>query len=206
VFGALFLSDDSVQNLAAECFKLEIGRIHLEKASDSDSTWRETDCVFSNTSISKKLLEEFGGFDERFRMREDLEFGYRLFRSDVKSKYISNAIAYQYYDKSSSDLIEDEERFAKADLLFAQKHPEAEIEGQLPWLKKAAGRKTRLLRIAANHQELTDTLLAPVCKAGELFFNVSVLRRAGIRALRIRRQVRWLHKVLELAPGALDRR
>jgi GT2 family glycosyltransferase len=203
VFGALFLSPDSLQNLAAECFKREIGRIHLESASGCGAKWQETDCVFSNTSVPKKLLEEFGGFDEGFRMREDLELGYRLFKAGVKPKYITNAIAYQFYDKSSADLIRDAERFAKADLLFAQKHPEAEIEGQIAWLKGAGRGKTRLVRLAASYPRLTDAILAPVCGLGEHWFNVLLLRHAAIRALLFRRRVHWLHTILELAPDAL---
>jgi len=203
-FGALFLSADSVQNLAAECFKREIGRIHLEHPSGSGNSWRETDCVFSNTSISKKLLEECGGFDENFRMREDLEIGYRLFLSGVKPKYIANAIAYQYYNKTSADLIRDAERFADADLLFARKYPVAEIEGQILWLKNARRSETRFLRIAANHPKLTDSILSPVCCVGEYFFNLTLPKRAGVRALQIRRRVHWLHKILELDPRALD--
>lgn len=80
VFGALFLSADSPKSLAAECFNDEIGAFHLVHQRSASVAWSETDCVFSNTSLRRALLDEVGGFDERFRMREDLELGLRLFR------------------------------------------------------------------------------------------------------------------------------
>lgn len=205
VFGAIFLSDDSIRNLAAECFKREIGRAHIESAQTQSIRWRETDCVFSNTSLSKKLLEEFGGFDERFRVHEDMELGYRLFSSGISTKYLPNAIAYQYYDKSAVDLLLDAERFASVDVLFARKHPEAKIEGHLLWLLDSPSWKNELRALAAAHPRLFDSLLAPVCALGDSFFDVGPLRRAGVRALQLRRWIRWMHKVLELDPYALDK-
>ncbi len=203
-FGALFLSSDSVKNIAAECFNREIGRLHLENSSGRESEWRESDCVFSNTSLPKSLLEEFGGFDERFRMHEDLEFGYRLFRANVMPKYIPEAIAYQYYDKSSADLVRDAERFAESDLLFARLHPGANIDGQLRSMKRNMRLKTKLLKAFAGYPKLMDMLLGPACILGDQCFGVPFLRRSGIRALQLRRRIHWMHRVLELDPSAMD--
>jgi len=197
-FGALFLSADSPPSLAAECFNREIGAFHLEQKRAPGAAWQETDCVFSNSSLSRELLEEFGGFDETFRMREDFELGTRLFSAGVHPRYISNAIAYQYYGKTSADLIRDEEAFAVADVMFARKHPGANVTGQLKWLAMAPRWKQNLLRIAAAWPAAADFFLAPVCGLGEAFFPVPVFRRIGVRALQIRRRIHWQNKVLEL--------
>ena len=203
-FGALFLSNDSPPSLAAECFNREIGALHLEHRRDTTTAWQETDCVFSNASISRELLEEFGGFDEAFRMREDLELGTRLFCAGVHPKYIGNAIAYQYYIKTTADLIRDAEAFAVADVMFARKHPEAQIRGQLRSLAKEPRWKTGMRRIAAAWPAAADLFLAPVCGLGESFLDLSVFRNAGLRALQMRRRIHWLHKVLELDIHALE--
>ena len=126
-------------------------------------------------------------------MREDFELGTRLFRKGVHPIYVGNAIAYQYYGKTSADLIRDAEAFAVADLMFARKHPQ--INGQLHWLTAAPRWKQNLLRIAATWPAVSDFLLAPVCGLGQTFFNVPFFRSVGVRALQMRRGIHWLHKV-----------
>ncbi|MFZ0747492.1 MAG: glycosyltransferase family 2 protein [Terracidiphilus sp.] len=205
-FGALFLSADSPSSLAAECFNREIGAFHLRRKNDPAATWQETDCVFSNSSLPRKMLEEVGGFDETFRMREDFELGVRLFSAGVQPRYIGAAIAYQYYEKTSSDLIRDAEAFAVADVMFARKHPNAQIDGQLKRLAKDPGWKRRLRMMATISPAAVDLLLAPLCGLGEAFFRVPLLRSMGVRALQMRRGIHWLHKVLELHRDALETR
>ncbi|MDQ2818053.1 MAG: glycosyltransferase [Candidatus Eremiobacteraeota bacterium] len=52
----------------------------------------------TNVSVSRALLDEAGGFDERFREYgwEDLELGFRLRRLGVKSILAKDAIVYHY--------------------------------------------------------------------------------------------------------------
>ena len=197
-FGALFLSADTPPSLAAECFRGEIGAFHLDREQRSDAEWRITDCVFSNASLSRALLEEAGGFDEEFRMREDLELGTRLFSLGVRPQYIATAVTYQFYDKSSARLIRDAEAFAAGDVMFARKHPQVFIEGQLNWLAQQPLWKQRARRLAASAPALTDLILAPICGLSEALIRVPAFRKLGVRALQWRRRVHWLHKVLEL--------
>lgn len=86
--------------MAAECFNREIGAFYLERKRRPDIEWQADDCVFSNASLPRALLEECGGFDETFRKREDLELGIRLLGSGVRPLYAGGAIAYQQLDKS----------------------------------------------------------------------------------------------------------
>ncbi len=195
-FGALFLSEDSPRSLAAECFNREIGAFHLAHETSPKTVWRETDCVFSNSSIGRGVLEMFGGFDERFRMREDLELGLRLFRKGVRAQYVAEARASQYYAKRSEDLIRDAEAFGRADALLAMKHPDVLIEGQLRWLERERGWKYRMLRLGARTPGLWDVLLKPVCAVGERFIGNASMRHMGVRALQIRRRLHWLHSAM----------
>ena len=198
-FGAIFLSDDSPPSLAAECFKQEIGAIYQAKQRDPDAIWRDSNCVFGNASLPRELLEECGGFDEAFRMREDFELGTRLWRAGARRLYAGNAIAYQYYAKTSADLIRNAEEFAVADVMFAHKHPG--VQGHLVWGTGSSDWKTNLRRIAANWPKAMDLLLAPLCFLGNTFFNLRLFRNLGVRALKLRRGIHWLHKVQELRKG-----
>ncbi len=197
-FGALFLSADSPQSLAAECFNREIGAFYLAQKRNPETAWQVTNCVFSNSSLPRALLEEFGGFDESFRMREDLELGTRLFAAGVRPHYISKAIAHQYYGKTSADLIRDAEAFAVADVMLARKHPEAQIQGHLNWLEKEPRWKQTMRRFAASSPAFEVCILAPLCSLGQMFFRVSALRNIGVRALQMRRRIHWLRVVRRL--------
>jgi GT2 family glycosyltransferase len=197
-FGAIYLSSDSPPCLAAECFNREIGAFYLERDRNPQREWQMADCVFGNASLARELLEEAGGFDATFRMREDLELGIRLFDSGVQARYIEGAIAHQYIEKSAADLIRDAEAFAVADVMFARKHPNALVKGQLNWLAKEPPRKRRTLQIAASAPWIIDVFLGPVCALGEAFARVPALRNVGVRALQIRRRIHWYRKVRAL--------
>ncbi len=196
-FGALFLSEDSPPSLAAECFKREVGAYHLQRKDDPEAPWHERECVFSNTSLARKHLIDIGGFDEEFRMREDLEFGTRLFATGVIPAYIENAIAFQYYDKSSADLIRDAERFAIADVLYEKKHHGGGNVGEIRWQANEPGWRQSLRGIAARSPGIADLFLTPVRWLGESFIGVRALRELGVRALQMQRRIHWHHVVRE---------
>lgn len=197
-FGCILLSPESPPSLAAECFNRELGAFYLRKQASPADQDLTIQCVFGNSSLPRELLAEAGGFDESFRMREDLELGHRLFKMGAQSSYVERAVAYQYYAKTSADLIRDSEEFAVADVMFARKHPEERSRGQLCLLSKAPRWKRTLRRIAAVSPVATDLALAPVCSLGQAFIHIPVLRHMGVRALQIRRRVHWLHKVSSL--------
>jgi len=203
-FGALFLSADSPPGLAAECFRREIGAFYVEQKRNPGLQWQITNCVFSNASLSRKVLNEVGGFDETFRLREDLELGTRLFNSGVIARYASNAIAHQYYEKKAGDLIRDAEAFAAGDVMFARKYPSVLIKGQLNWLTRDPLWKRSILRVVAGAPVLADLFLAPICAFCEACIRIPLFRNMGVRALQMRRKIHWYHKVLELdrqSPG-----
>jgi glycosyltransferase involved in cell wall biosynthesis len=197
-FGALNLTADSKENLASECFRREIGAFHLRHSKNPNTKWHVTECVFSNSSISKQLLVAAGGFDEEFRMREDLELGIRLIEAGVRMEYVSDAIAYQYYDKTSSDLMADARRFAVADVAFARKHPGQSFDGHLGVSEEEQSWKKSLRALLARSPSLEKCVLAPWCILGDAFFAVPPLRSAGVRALQVRRRIQWLRVVQEL--------
>ncbi len=197
-FGAIYLSPDNKPGLAAECFNREIGAFYLQQRRSTGAAWQDIECVFGNTSLSRKALVEAHGFDEAFRMREDMELGVRLCRAGLKARYIEGAVAYQYYAKSAADLIRDAEAFAAADVMFARKHPDAPMQGQLHRFAMEPSWKRKVLGIAALSPLVADCVLAPVCLLGERFFNVPLLRNAGVRALQLRRRIHWFNKVMDI--------
>jgi GT2 family glycosyltransferase len=197
-FGALFLSADSPPSLAAECFNREIGAYHLEQKLAQGAPWNITNYVFSNSSLARQMIIDVGGFDESFRMREDLELGVRLRNSGAQARYIRNAIALQYYDKTAADLLADAEAFALADVMFARKHPEVQIKGHVNWLEREARWKRTIRRFVVGSPAFEVCFLAPLCSLGQRFLRIPALRNIGVRALQIRRRIHWLRVVKRL--------
>lgn len=193
-----FSAQTAPQALRQSAFQREIGAFYLERKRNPGLEWQIANCVFSNASLPRALLAEFGGFDETFRMREDLELGIRLFRAGVQPLYIGNAIAYQYLEKSSADLIRDAEAFAAADVRLARKHPQAAVKGQLNWLAQEPTWKQFLRRMAAAAPGVADFFLAPLCACGAACIRAAALRNLGVRALQMRRRIHWYHRALEL--------
>lgn len=197
-FGAIFLSADSPPSLAAECFNQEIGAFHLNYLRDPKTRWNETACVFSNTSLSRRLLCDAGGFDEAFRMREDLDMGVRLIGLGATPCYVSDAIAYHSYTKTPEDLLVEAERFAAADVMFAKKHPGLRVYGHSSSTGEGPGWKRWMRRAAVSSTLLEKGLLVPLCFLGQTFLGIALFKMMGVRALRARRRIRWLRVTLQL--------
>lgn len=199
--GAVFLSADSPPGLAAECFNREIGAFHLEHLKEPKAHWNENACVFSNTSVSKQLLCNAGGFDESFRVREDLDLGIRLIALGAIPQYVSDAIAYQLYTKSPASLLLEAEKFAAADMLFAKKHPGLRVYGHGSSTAEGSSWKPWMRRAAASSTLLEQLVLAPLCFLGQRFFSIPLFREIGVRALRARRRIHWLRVTQQLEAG-----
>lgn len=189
--GAIRLSQDSPRTLAALCFEREFAPHAHAWRPASSGDWLDVPIVFSNTSLPRSLLEAGGGFDETFRMREDLELGYRLLLAGAIPCATPEAIAYQQYTKTARQLLRDAEIFAEGDFLFAQKHPANRVRGQLNWMKAAGPHAA--LEFAEAMEWIADPLLAAACALGE---TIPVLRGIGVRALAARRRLRWHRQVL----------
>jgi glycosyltransferase involved in cell wall biosynthesis len=195
-FGAIFLSPDSPPSLAAECFNREVGAYYLRHKQNPETPWPRSACVFGNTSIPRKVLIGAGGFDERFRMREDAELGARLLAAGVEPRYVPTAVAYQSYRKAAGDLIRDAQAFALSDRLFLREHPELAGETFLGRIANEPRWKRAIRRTAAACPAVADVVLAPFCWLGEASPHVKVLRDLGVRALQLRRGIHWYRKAL----------
>lgn len=189
--GAIRLSDDSPRTLAALCFGHEFAPHAEAWQPAAHGEWLDVPIVFSNTSLPRTMLEASGGFDETFRMREDLELGYRLLQSGATLRAVPEATALQYYNKTAQQLLADAELFAKGDVLFASKHPDNRVRGQLNWLHSEPH---AALELACAGYGLADCLLAGACALAEWVPGLSSL---GAHALAARRRLRWFRCVLE---------
>ncbi len=80
----------------------------------------------SNISISRKYLELAGAFDTDFTeaVWEDVELGYRIWRSGVRIVYNPRAVTYHHHRVDIKDYIQRQIRAGKAAAVLYKKHPE----------------------------------------------------------------------------------
>jgi len=197
--GAIYVSPENPPNLAAEYFNRGLGAPYIRQRERPGDPWPENAWSFGNTSIRRAAFERAGGFDERFRMREDGELGVRLRAVGVRQQFVSSAVAYQWCAKSAAELVSDAASFAEADLLFFRTHPGEMPHDFLPAMRREGEWKRQLRRRMLAHPRLADLALAPVCALGEALPGITPLREAAVRALMVRCGLRWFHRLAELS-------
>jgi glycosyltransferase involved in cell wall biosynthesis len=197
-FGAIYNAPERHRTLAAETFRLGLGAVYLRHRDQPSAAWPENVWSFANTSVSRSVLERVGGFDERFRKREDSELGARLLNIGVRQQFVPDAVAYQGSEKNVQQLIHDAEVSAECDLLFLQIHPGriphefvTHLRNERPW-------KRRARRVLSRNLAFTDLLLSPLCSMGELQAIPGPLRRVALRALLFRCGLHWYRKMTEI--------
>ncbi len=194
--GAIYAAPEGPRRLAAEHFNRGLGAPYLHQRDQPGEEWPENVWSFGNSSIRRAVLERAGGFDERFRMREDGELGVRLRAAGARQKFVAGAVAYQWCDKSPGELVQDAEKFAAADLLFMQTHPNATPHDFLRRVRWEGHWKGRMRLLLLAHPEMADVALTPLCALGERF---APLRELAVRALLLRCGLHWFHRVVELS-------
>jgi hypothetical protein len=139
-----------------------------------------------------------GGFDERFRMREDRELGVRLLSAGMRCQFIGGAVAFQKCGKSVRELVRDSVAFAESDFLLMRTHPNTEHEF-LRRIREERQWKKFVRRMLVARPEIADLLFAPLCAIGERCYSVALLREVAVRALQIRCGVHWYHRLLAIS-------
>jgi GT2 family glycosyltransferase len=87
-------------------------------------------CKTANLSIPKTLVERVGLFSELFLFYggEDTEFGYRLFKNNIRLVFASEAIGYHYHNETVESLITKEIERGTTYFTYQQIHPDHKLE------------------------------------------------------------------------------
>lgn len=91
-------------------------------------TWRQF--FTGNAMVRRADFERVGGFDTRFKRAEDIELGYRLWRSQCEFVFNDFAIGWHYAERSLASWMRIPEMYAQADFAISRAYPE------LNWLEK----------------------------------------------------------------------
>lgn len=197
--GAIYVAADDAYSLAAEMFNDGLGAEFLLHRDFPDRPWPVNAWSFANTSISREKLESAGGFDERFRMREDCELGVRLLEAGIRQQFVGDAVAYQHCDKNPERLVRDAELFAECDVLFLEKHPGRMPHDFLTRIRRESWWKRAARHWISRHVGFADAILRPVCAMGDRRQLPGVLRKLALRALLFRSGLHWYSRMRDVA-------
>lgn len=202
--GAIYLQPGHPPNLAAQFFLRGLGAEYARHRDCPDCPWPENVWSFANTSVARTVLETVGGFDVRFRKREDGELGIRLLDAGVQPTFVSRGVAWLSCDKSAQQLLRDAEMFADCDLLFVREHPGRNPHEFLNHLRQEKPSKRQLRRMFARHLREIDLLLAPLCSIGEWRAIPGSLRNLAVRSLQFRCGLHWYRRILEASDSQAE--
>lgn len=84
--------------------------------------WEPTARQFytGNSSLSRQLLLDSGGFDPAFRRAEDVELAYRLIEYDVRFIFNDRAVGYHYVSRSFASWMSTPYEYGRNDVIFSQ--------------------------------------------------------------------------------------
>lgn len=80
-----------------------------------------------NASLPRALFNAVGGFDDRFRRAEDVEFSYRLDRAGCRFVFDPSAIGWHYAERSFRSWLRNARDYGVNDVVFARDHDRPEL-------------------------------------------------------------------------------
>ena len=129
VFGGLALARGLRRSFLKQGIEIWGSEVE-ERLSAPGYTFRFDDCHFGHASMTRRLLQRAGGFDESFVRygNEDYDLGWRLIQAGTDLRYLPAAVAFQFYDKTFFRWLRDCECVGMADKDLVGKHPSLEKE------------------------------------------------------------------------------
>ena len=133
---------------------------HFRQLQDPLHVFQCEDVTSGALFMHRSFYEYTGGFDIRFRCREDYEFGYRLLKAGARLKFCSGASAIhrdQVSDQRRLHLRKKQEGFWDVELV--RKHPESWQRWSLRSIQAASGYHQWFLWLAFGAPDTGDRLM-----------------------------------------------
>ncbi len=190
VQGRMYIARDSSQTIIRDAIE-RIGDAYYGRIQ-SDMNLRFPDGMSSvyvlsylvNGSMPRDILMRCGGFDEEFLAAEELDLGLRLWKLEMSFRYRPEAIAYEYYVKSSVAFLQSQARALGAgDLRAARKHQEYRPYCTFSkWAERSTGKRWLLKASTSLPISLVPIMSLPL-RLERLLYRFSAFRKLALRLL-----------------------
>jgi GT2 family glycosyltransferase/peptidoglycan/xylan/chitin deacetylase (PgdA/CDA1 family) len=201
VLGPVRVAPESPQTLATDWLRTWSEDDSFQLTPRMEPRWPCVSVGRPNTSAPRSALLACGGFDEALTgARDDLDLGFRLWKSGLRFRYQRTAMAQQIYVKSVRDLIlKDAVRCGRNEFLLCGKHPEYRPHSALARLSEGNFAKRLAREIAARLPLSPGPLLAPALAAAGWLRGFPRIRRWGVRLLQARMGIAIYRSALAVA-------
>ncbi len=191
VCGANPISSESSATLATEWTR-QCGCNWFTKLEQNQLQMTLDDAsVDANSSISREIFLECGGFDESLlSARQNEELGLRLWHRGLPFVYTPAAVAHHIYIKSNHAFAVTEGRaYGRAEVRMMRKLPYARSRAVLPTVFSGSPGKSLAQRFLIGMPFSLEPLLRPACGISQALSGISIFRRLGLRILGWRRAI-----------------
>lgn len=170
---------------------------YYRNMAQPDYQWTSLDfSVGGNVSLARSLFVSSGGFDERFRRRQERELGIRMLERGVRFEYQASIRGRHYFDPHFETKLRQTRREASLDVVIGRKHPHAKARLLLAGMTRpnARGMSARAFlayrypeeseRVARAALSLLDALEAARLRKPWLALTAKLLGHAYLLGLR----------------------
>jgi GT2 family glycosyltransferase/peptidoglycan/xylan/chitin deacetylase (PgdA/CDA1 family) len=162
------------------------GELERRRSKQLRAVWPDDACAgAANTSVTRALLEEVGGFDEEFaRAIEDIDLGFRLWDLGVPFEYVPAAQVVHRDFKTIEQQLAHAAAWGANEVLLCRKHPAYRAYSTLARRRRRPRRKAVANRIAATWPKPLAVVSRVVLRATS-HAAWTPARRANAAALRL---------------------
>ena len=208
VHGSLYIAPETPSSLLRYANESWYRNYNARLDSQAGLNWPDETFLISNTSLPRATLLACGGFDERLPAKEDHELGFRLWKMGVRFEYLPQAVAYEFFVKSSPYYLRNEGRmFGRAEVMLCRKHPEYRPYSELAGLGRTPLGRRLWRQVVLQLPASPAGMLAAPIRVCERLCRFPAMQRAGYRLLSYGRRIAELRSAAKEAgsPKALQR-
>jgi peptidoglycan/xylan/chitin deacetylase (PgdA/CDA1 family)/glycosyltransferase involved in cell wall biosynthesis len=203
VFGPVPVSNESPATLATEWTR-QATRIYTEPLDRTGvPIWPDNATVDANSSLSRRVFLEYGGFDETLHSaRQNEELGIRLWHGGLGFTYVRAAVTQHIFTKSNHALAVLEGRaHGRAEVRMMRKLPYARERSHLPAILESPLAKRQAYRFLTGMALSLEPVLRPACGVAQILINIQIFKKLGLRIMDWRRSIEFHRAAAREAGG-----
>jgi glycosyltransferase involved in cell wall biosynthesis len=201
VFGPVMIAEETPKSIARDWMDLWLGS-YLEMLEKNHGPLSPADVwIAQNCSAPRDVLLAHGGYDEDFPWAfEDMEFAIRIWDAGVPFHFAPEVVTRQVYAKLADDLVcQDAPRFGRSEVRLCRKHPWFRSRSILARFAQGSALRRLALYLAYASPIPLEACLRPMSCVAEYARSVPMVRRMGVRMLKIRMTLAWIRAAVEEA-------
>lgn len=198
VHGTVYIANESADTLATEWIREGVDE--EIKRWENGWTWPDDANIDPNYSIPRAALLASGGYDEKFKWRQNTELGVRLVKSGLRVVYEPKAICHHIYSKTPEQLLKVQIRsWGREEIILLRKHPDLRPYSFLARLSDGSRWKRLAIEVIIRSPISPDLFLRPLFALADRLHSWKPIRRIGMRLLHMRIGVQFFRGAAEEA-------